>query len=164
MKSAEITEMYPVEEVYGMTIEWNGWRFLTIYGKHKAGWFIAFPHWRICIESDDPDNVMYNSQKLSTAFNNDEKGKVIAEMVKLHWHTPEYIGAEPPMKISPEWFARLIDAKSRSDVLISQLRAGKQLMIDDVYRILGYEEDADRIRNNSDKYEKILDERMVDEE
>ena len=68
-----------------IAIDWNGWSFLIIYGKHINGWFIAVPNWKICVEATDPSTVHYNICKLSEAFNDADKGNVVATTVKEHW-------------------------------------------------------------------------------
>ena len=68
-----------------VSVDWNGWNFLVIYGVHINGWFIAIPNWHICIEATEPSDVYYNISKLSEAFNDSAKGEVVAMAVKEHW-------------------------------------------------------------------------------
>ena len=56
----------------GITV--NGWYFLTIYGRHANGYFIAIPNWGICCEATEPSDTFYNAEKLMcTKPNNGEK-------------------------------------------------------------------------------------------
>lgn len=81
----EINNEYEVSNVHEIDFDWNGFNFLVIYGKHVSGWFIAIPNHGICVQATEPDNDIYNIQKLSDAFNNVQKGLAIAKAVKEHW-------------------------------------------------------------------------------
>lgn len=81
----EIRNTYEVTKTQEFSVDWNGFNFLVIYGKHINGWFIAIPNWKISAEACEPSDACYNTDKLSTVFGNAEKGKAIAEAVKEHW-------------------------------------------------------------------------------
>lgn len=63
---------YKIETVHDYTsntkvlfehdIQFNGYSYLVIYGKHINGGFIAIPNWNICAEAGD--SVLYNTEKL----------------------------------------------------------------------------------------------------
>lgn len=73
------------DEVNSASIDWNGWNFLTIFGKSRDGWFVAIPNWEICVEIAPPNNTRYNSDKIGLALNKQEAGKVIAKVIKDHF-------------------------------------------------------------------------------
>lgn len=68
-----------------ISVDWNGWRFDVVYGKRKNGWFIAIPNWNVCIEAPEPTDIYYNTNKLSEALMDYNKGYVVAGAVKEHW-------------------------------------------------------------------------------
>lgn len=82
---AEIQREYKVFSAREISVDWNGFSFLVIYGRHVNGWFIAIPNWKICVEATEPTDHFYNEEKLAEAFNNPTKGKAIAEAIKEHW-------------------------------------------------------------------------------
>lgn len=82
---AKIQSYYGVFGVHEISVDWNGFNFLIIYGKHINGWFIAMPNWKICVEATEPSDCFYNARKLSDAFNNADKGKAVALAIKDHW-------------------------------------------------------------------------------
>ena len=82
---AEIQSDYEVSKVHEISVDWNGYNFLIIYGQHVNGWFIAIPNWNICVEATEPSNYWYNVDKLAYAFNNADRGKAIATTIKEHW-------------------------------------------------------------------------------
>lgn len=84
VKPEEIKD-YGVVGAHEVNVIWNGWSFTTIYGKHVGGWFIALPDWNVCVVSSDPSDFYYNRHKLSDAFNDIDKGEVVAKAIKEHW-------------------------------------------------------------------------------
>lgn len=82
---AEIQSDYGVFGAHEISVDWNGFNFLVIYGRHVNGWFIAIPNWNICIEAVEPTNGYYNMVKLADVFYDAEKGKEIAMAIKEHW-------------------------------------------------------------------------------
>lgn len=87
MSKAEIRNEYKVTKIHEISVDFSGWNFLLIYGKHINGWFIAIPNWNICVEATNPSDTSYNIGKLSEAFNSDNMGKGIAEAIKEHWES-----------------------------------------------------------------------------
>ena len=64
--------------------------FLIIYGKHINGWFIAIPNWEVCTEAANPQDVFYNTEKLSRVSkikNVKDAPETIAKAVKEHWES-----------------------------------------------------------------------------
>jgi hypothetical protein len=64
------------------SINANGWNFLTIYGKHVNGYFIAVINWNICTEAGEPGSVSYNTEKLINAGFTEENAQAIANHIK----------------------------------------------------------------------------------
>lgn len=82
---SRIQREYRVSSVHEISVDWNGFNFLVIYGQHVNGWFIAIPNWNVCVEATEPSDCFYNARKLSDAFNNTDFGKEVALAVKEHW-------------------------------------------------------------------------------
>lgn len=81
----KIQQTFDNVSAHEFSMDWNGFNFIIIYGKHINGWFIAIPNWKICVEATEPTNTYYNIDKLSQAFNDHDKGKNVAETIKEHW-------------------------------------------------------------------------------
>lgn len=71
-----------VQVILEHDIEANGWSFLTIYGRHINGYFIAVLNWNICTEAGEPDSVSYNTDKLIKAGFNEDNARAIANYLK----------------------------------------------------------------------------------
>ncbi len=82
---AEIRNAYEVSNTHEISVDWNGYNFLIIYGHHINGWFIAIPNWEVCIEASDPTDTFYNSEKLAKALNKANAGVELAKAIKEHW-------------------------------------------------------------------------------
>ena len=74
-----------ISEIHDLSIDWNGWNFLTVFGKDPDGWFLAIPNWETCVEIAPPDNIKYNSEKIGKALGKPEAGSVIAEEIKEYF-------------------------------------------------------------------------------
>lgn len=85
MKIDQIRE-YKVSNIYEISVDWNGWSFLVIYGKHKNGWFIASPNWNFCTEAGEPTDKHYNAAKMSqTNMLLDAAPMYLAQAIAEHW-------------------------------------------------------------------------------
>ena len=88
---AEIEKDYGAINSYEINVNWNGYRFIVLYGTYMEArtshWFIAIPNWNIGIEIAEPSECSYNAGKLSEAFKDSNKGNAIATAVKEHWET-----------------------------------------------------------------------------
>lgn len=61
-------KQYTVEARFEVSFDANGSHFLVIYGKHGNGGFCCIPNFGIgCEMSDEPNDVFYNTEKLSGA-------------------------------------------------------------------------------------------------
>ncbi|MCD7724258.1 MAG: hypothetical protein LUI12_01675 [Clostridiales bacterium] len=87
MKTPEIRREYPVADIREIIIDWNGFSYLVIYGRHINGWFIAIPNWEVCVEASEPTDVLYNTEKLAKFLNNANAGRELAEAIKEHWES-----------------------------------------------------------------------------
>jgi len=74
-----------ISNVHEIIVNWNGYSFLTIYGYHINGWFIAIPNWGVCVEASDPDDVYYNSNKLAKTLDMANASVKVAKEIKKHW-------------------------------------------------------------------------------
>ncbi len=87
---AELRKTYEVSNNHEISVDWNGYNFLIIYGHHINGWFIAIPNWNVCVEASDPADVLYNSNKLCKKINLIDSGASnagveLAKAIKEHW-------------------------------------------------------------------------------
>lgn len=89
MQKAKAKKTYAVTAVKELSIDWNGYNFLVIIGKHINGWYIAIPNWNICIEASEPTDSFYNSEKLSKALNNVHMGNAISDAIAEYWREGE---------------------------------------------------------------------------
>lgn len=88
MDKYKIKKDYGTHNIHEISVDWNGFNFLIIYGKHKNNeWFIALPEWNICIRATEPTDIYYNIGRLSEKFNDHEKGKLVAEAIREHWES-----------------------------------------------------------------------------
>ena len=89
METAKIVSTYTVSETREVSIDYNGYNFLVIYGRHINGWFIAIPNWEICTEASAPDNVTYNTEKLKKVLPvkkfSPKVAEQIANAIATHW-------------------------------------------------------------------------------
>lgn len=85
MQSAKLIREHNVSNVCEINISWNGFCYLTIYGKHASGWFIAIPNHSVIIDSSEPEDTIYNGDKLAKALDCATAGTEIARLIKEHW-------------------------------------------------------------------------------
>lgn len=82
----EITETYKISMVQEFSLDWNGFNFLIIYGKHINGWFIAIPNWGVCTEAGEPLDEYYNATKLARTHGlQDGSPSILAMAITEHW-------------------------------------------------------------------------------
>lgn len=82
-----IKHVYEVSQTHEISVDWNGYNFLIIYGKHINGWYIAIPNWEACTEAGEPQDVFYNIEKLSRVIKIKNAPEAIAKAVKEHWES-----------------------------------------------------------------------------
>lgn len=83
----KIKNVYSVLETHEISVDWNGYNFLIIYGRHINGWFIAIPNWQVCTEAGHPSDDFYNTEKLSMVIDVENAPSVIANAVREHWES-----------------------------------------------------------------------------
>ena len=70
MKSSEnstIVGAYEVSDTHEISVDYDGFNYLVIFGQHINGGFIAVLSHGICCESSTPDNIFYNTERLISA-------------------------------------------------------------------------------------------------
>lgn len=86
MKTERKIREHEISDIYEISVDWNGWNFLVIYGKHKNGWFIAIPNWNVCTEAGEPKDENYNAAKISqTNMLLDAAPMYLAQAIAEHW-------------------------------------------------------------------------------
>lgn len=84
-KIIKIREIHEVSDISEISVDWNGFNFLVIYGMHVNGWFVAIPNWKVCVEASNPEDVFCNGIALSNALDRHDAGKAIADAIAKHW-------------------------------------------------------------------------------
>lgn len=82
---AEVRTTYKIEAKEELSIDYKGFNYLVIIGKHINGWFIAIPNWNVYTEAGNPIDSYYNCEKLSKALNDGNAGTAIADCVSTWW-------------------------------------------------------------------------------
>lgn len=83
----KIRNTYEVTKAREISVDWNGFNFLIIYGKHKNGWFIAIPNWNKCTEAGEPSSVDYNAEKLARTCMQEGAPMYLAQAIAEHWES-----------------------------------------------------------------------------
>lgn len=74
---------YKAEARFEVSFNANGSHFLVIYGKHGNGGFCCIPNFGIgCEMSDEPNDVFYNTEKLSGAGLTWADAEAVAKVIK----------------------------------------------------------------------------------
>lgn len=81
----KINKTYELTQTCEFSVDWNGFNFLIIYGKHINGWFIAITNWNVCVEAVEPSDECYNATKLARANFHDEAPSYLARAIREHW-------------------------------------------------------------------------------
>lgn len=81
----KIVNTYKITEIYELSVDWNGFNFLVIYGHHKNGWFVAVPNWNICTEIGHPKDDAYNTTKIARTHIHDAAPVYLARAIRQHW-------------------------------------------------------------------------------
>lgn len=75
-------QTFNAEVITEASIAIGGLTYLTIYGRHINGYFIALPKKGIAAEQAEPDNIAYNKDKLTEAGLNEGIAQAIAEEIR----------------------------------------------------------------------------------
>ena len=60
--------VYEVSDTQEISVNYNGCNYLVIFGRHVNGWYIAIPNWGKCVEAANPEDIFYNTERLSEVF------------------------------------------------------------------------------------------------
>lgn len=83
---AEVKKKYKADAREELSVDYNGFNYLVIIGKHINGWYIAIPNWNVCTEAGNPaiDNY-YNREKLVNALYDADTGVALADCIAEWW-------------------------------------------------------------------------------
>ena len=70
-----------IEIQFEKSLDYNGYSYLTIFGTHINGGFIAIPNWGIACEADDDGNISYNRERLTEAGLNEDAADAISRYI-----------------------------------------------------------------------------------
>ena len=73
--------MFEVTDTFELSLDYNGYNYLVIYGKHINGGFWAIPNHGICGEAGEPDEVFYNAESIARRIEDKEAAEYIAMMI-----------------------------------------------------------------------------------
>lgn len=84
MGRERILSMYPC---YEFPLDYDGFSYLVIFGKHINGWFICLPRNNVSCEAADPLDINYNQTNLVEKGGLDgDFALLIANMIKDLWY------------------------------------------------------------------------------
>lgn len=77
-----IAYRHPVTNTHEIVIDFNGNRYLVIYGKHINGGFFAIPNWNVGGElSDWLDDVFWNTESINRSLKDWEASEIISRCI-----------------------------------------------------------------------------------
>lgn len=80
----EVSRHMASVELDELSLNFDGLNYLVIFGHHVNGGFIALPNAGICVEgSRDPNNTIYNSEKLQLTGLSKDHADTIAHAIKV---------------------------------------------------------------------------------
>ncbi len=77
-----VRDIFNANVMFEAQVEYFGYSYLIIYGKHINGYFCAIPNHGICCEMSDPNDTFYNSERLMHAEIPEQTADNIAEAIK----------------------------------------------------------------------------------
>ena len=83
----KIQHTYEVTQTHEFSVDWNGFNFLIIYGRHINGWFIAIPNLNVCTELGEPSDVAYNATKIAQTRIHNTAPMYLAQAIVEHWES-----------------------------------------------------------------------------
>ena len=84
MGKVSLLSMYPC---YEFPMDYEGFSYLVVFGKHINGWFISMPKNNVSCEAADPLDVTYNRANLIEKGNLEgDFALLIANMIKEIWY------------------------------------------------------------------------------
>lgn len=82
--TAVIQAAYEVSDTYEISVDYDGFNFLVIFGHHINGGFIAVVNHGICCEASSPDSINYNMYRLVRAGMKKKPAQEIAETIAAY--------------------------------------------------------------------------------
>lgn len=82
--TALIQAAYKVSDTYEISVDYDGFNFLVIFGQHINGGFIAVVNHGICCEASSPDSINYNMWRLNRAGMKKEHAREIAMSIAAY--------------------------------------------------------------------------------
>lgn len=76
--------VYKVSDTQEVSVNYNGCNYLVIFGRHVNGWYIAIPNWGKCVEAANPEDIFYNTERLSEVFES-ETAEALARTIAARW-------------------------------------------------------------------------------
>ena len=84
-------EKYSIEKIHDYTdtakvifeheIQFNGWSYVVIFGRHINGGFINIPNWNIGTKASGEGSVLYNAEQLIKAGLDEPTAWTIAQHI-----------------------------------------------------------------------------------
>ena len=85
----KINAIYKVGNVHEISVDIGGFNYLVIYGQHINGWFISILNRNVCIEAAQPEDIVYNAERLNYVLGNMlakfDVAYALAEAIYRHW-------------------------------------------------------------------------------
>lgn len=66
-ETAVINAAYKVSDAFEISVDYNGFNYLVIFGHHVNGGFITVVNHGICCEASTSDSIAYNMDRLTRA-------------------------------------------------------------------------------------------------
>lgn len=82
--AAVINAAYKVSDTYEISVDYDGFNFLVIFGHHINGGFIAVVNHGICCEASSHDSINYNMERLNRAGMKKEHAREIAMSIAAY--------------------------------------------------------------------------------
>lgn len=73
---------YKARVEFEISVDIGGYNYIVIYGKHINGYYCSVPGWKWGCEMAEPNDVVYNAEKLQECGADPEVAKAIAESIK----------------------------------------------------------------------------------
>ena len=83
-ETAVIQAAYEVSDTHEISMNYDGWNYLVIFGHHINGGFIAIVNHGICCEASSPDSIDYNMERLARAGMTKKHAREIATAIAAY--------------------------------------------------------------------------------
>lgn len=78
---SKIEKVYKVSADFEISLSYNGFSYLVIYGKHINGYFCCVPGWKYGCEMAEPSDIYYNTLKLVECGADPDEANAIADAI-----------------------------------------------------------------------------------